>query len=296
MTDKAVISYPSSHDARDWLRFVSVQLAEKLPDTAMHEARLLLALAVGREAPILTHEDIHLDSAARKVLQSVIDARLSGVPFSRLRGWREFYGLRFSLNSDTLDPRPDSEVLVASAVAFARNMGWQDTPISIADLGTGSGCLLLSCLHELPMATGLGLDVSAGAVKQAKDNADALGLSARAEFLQSDWDAELRSEQFDIILSNPPYIETGAYDNLADEVRLHDPHRALFAGTDGLQDYRKLMPIIAARLETSGRAFIELGFGQEGAVSALAQAAGLHIVSVQNDLAGIARCLILKHG
>ena len=128
MTDRAVTDYPASHDARDWLRFVSSQLVAKLADSAMHEARLILGLALGREAPVLTHEDMYLDTAARETLQTLIDARLSGVPFSRLRGWREFYGLRFSLNADTLDPRPDSEVLVDLSCGICKGSRMAERP------------------------------------------------------------------------------------------------------------------------------------------------------------------------
>ena len=260
----------------------------------MHEARLLLALALGREAPVLTHEDITFDAPSSAKLQELIEARLSGVPVSRLRGWREFYGLRFGLNADTLDPRPDSEVLVDQALAFATDMGWQTDPISLVDFGTGSGCLLLSCLHELPEARGVGIDISKLALGQATENANNLEMLSRAKFLHSDWDARLGTDTYHIILSNPPYIETGDFDSLSDEVRLHDPHRALFAGTDGLDDYRRLMPIIAARLKIDGQAFIEIGYGQAEAVSHLASEAGLQIVNIQEDLAGIPRCLIVR--
>ena len=292
-----VLEKPVGTDARLWLRFVAQHLAAHMPlDVAMHEARLILALALNRDTPILSHEDIRLDTAAYEKLKSCISQRLAGMPISRMRGWREFYGLRFELNADTLDPRPDSEVLIDSALEFVAQKDWQETPISLLDLGTGSGCLLLASLANMPSAHGIGVDISEAALQQAAANANTLGLSQRAQFIRSDWAEALPAERHHIILSNPPYIESGNLGELSPEVGLYDPHKALFAGADGLADYRRLMPIITALLHVEGQAFIEIGYGQAKAVSQLAEAAGLTIKAIHNDLASIPRCLIVARG
>ena len=288
-----------------WLRYVAARLSARAGAGAMHEARLLLALALGREAPVLSHEDIAISGSVWRELDQLILARASGQPISRLRGWREFYGLRFQLNGATLDPRPDSEVLVDMALKFAGGAFDANLPLRVLDMGTGTGCLLLSCLANLPGATGIGTDLSAEALQQAQINAENLGLSDRARFHLSDWDQSLPDISttddlaagggYHLIFCNPPYIETGDGDSLSAEVIDHDPHLALFAGADGLEAYRLVMPACARQLAPSGRAFIELGYGQAEAVSRLAEAANLDIVARHDDLAGICRCLEIQH-
>lgn len=261
----------------------------------MHEARLLLALALGREAPVLSHEDIDISPAIWQHLDQLVAAREAGQPISRLRGWREFYGLRFYLNEATLDPRPDSEILIDAALQFAHKHFAPEQRVAVLDMGTGTGCLLLSCLANVPHASGIGTDLSESALHQAQDNATYLGLADRASFQQSDWDGALAEATFELIFCNPPYIETGDAQGLSAEVIDHDPHLALFAGADGLDAYRLVMPACARRLAKGGRAYIELGYGQAEAVSALAEAASLEVVARHDDLAGICRCLEIQH-
>jgi release factor glutamine methyltransferase len=253
------------------------------------EARLLLALALGREDSVFPHEDIVFDAAAATRLDMLVDRRNQGEPLSRLRGWREFYSLRFGLNAATLDPRPDSEVVVETALALATELSPQ---IDIIDLGTGSGCLLLALLHHLPQAQGLGVDINPDAIAAARDNAKSLGLEDRVKWLASDWDCNFGKGQFDIVVSNPPYIPSNEIEGLEAEVNNHDPRIALDGGEDGLAAWRVLLPILAGKLKPWGRGLVEIGCGQDDIVSTLGRSAGLETISTHADLAGRTRCLV----
>ena len=162
----------------------------------------------------------------------------------------------------------------------------------VLDLGTGTGCLLLAVLHERPAAWGAGVDLSPDAARLAARNAGALGLTARSAFVCADWDAPLRG-RFDLVLSNPPYVETAAIAGLMPEVAGHEPARALDGGADGLAAYRRIVARLPALLAPGGVAVLELGEGQSGSVGALAAAAGLLRQDTRRDLAGIARALSL---
>ncbi len=275
-------------------RQIIQKIAAMLPDQSWLDARWLLGLALGGDQPVHGHDDICLDAEQYACLNQLVAARQGGQPISRMRGCREFWSLKFYLNPATLDPRPDSETLVEAALEFARKRdGDSDTKkAQILDLGTGSGCLLLSLLSELPDAEGLGIDMAALAVAQARANAAALGLSGRARFETGHWTDSV-SQKFDIILSNPPYINTTDKDQLSNEVRAYDPHLALFAGPDGLDAYRQIMPRLGIVLAQNGRAFIELGAGQLESVAMLAKACGLQVLDVKTDLAERSRCLII---
>ena len=280
-------------EARFLLNDLARDLASVPIDSARRDANLILQMALLCDEPILMHHEISLNRAAQSRLDDLMRRRKEGCPISRLRGSREFYSLEFALNEATLDPRPDSEVLVDGAIAYCQSkLPHQDRPFHIGDFGTGSGCLLLSVLANVPDANGIGLDLSDDAVRQAAANAATHGLSDRATFLTSDWDAALGSDiRFDMILTNPPYIPTGEAPDLAPEVRLFDPHLALFGGASGLDAYRRVMGIVAQRLTSGGICFVEIGQGQENDVTALAKAAGLVPDGQLSDLAGIIRVL-----
>lgn len=263
-------------------------------DNPRFEARLLLAIALGRDDMVASHEDVRIGPREMDRLAQLVQRRSAGEPPSRLRGWREFYGLRFDLNAQMLDPRPDSEILVEAALEFARQQQ-MDRPVDVADFGTGSGCLLLSVLYHLAQARGVGLDISQQALDGAAANAQRLGLAQRCDFIQGSWERDLPRAHFDIILANPPYIALADRDQLAAEVRLHDPHRALFGGPDGLDHYSVLLPVIAARLAADGRAFVEIGADQADRLTRLAGDAGLTCQALLADLAGRPRCLVLAH-
>lgn len=276
-------------EARLILNDLSQRLADKGIDNPRLDANLILQMAIGIDERILMHHEIALSAMQQDALDSLMARRLAGCPVSRLKGVREFYSLPFQINDDTLDPRPDSEILVEAAITHCQS---QKGDLRLADFGTGSGCLLLSVLYHCDKATGIGLDMAQGACEMAMRNAQNLALSDRASFIISDWDKSLDDEaRFDVILSNPPYVKETDKDSLAIEVAGFDPHLALFGGLDGLDCYHILMPIIAKRLVSGGAAFIEIGQDQQDDVAQIAAAAGLTLEGRYQDLSAIQRCL-----
>ncbi|HEX8194245.1 MAG TPA: peptide chain release factor N(5)-glutamine methyltransferase [Allosphingosinicella sp.] len=253
-------------------------------DTPLLDAELLMAHALGveREALLLSHAS----DPAPDTLEPLLLRRLAHEPIAYILGTRGFWTIDLEVGPGVLVPRPDTETLLDAAVARFGKTG----PKTILDLGTGSGALLLAALDQWPGATGHGRDASPEALAIAARNADRLGLSDRAAFSLGDWGEGLPGS-FDLILCNPPYVETGA--DLPPDVRNWEPHRALFAGPDGLDDYRRLAPEIARLLALDGLACIEIGHEQAGAAGALFAAQGLR-VALRKDLAGRDRCLVLS--
>ena len=279
-------------EARTILGPAATALAQAGIASARQDARLLLGLALGRDGAVLPHEDINswtndMDS----LFQAYIQRRLAGEPVSRIRGWREFWSLRLELSPETLDPRPDSETIVTAALSWAHER--RDAPLRLLDLGSGSGALLLACLSALPQASGVGIDISAGAVRTATANAARLDLDGRASFIEGDFaDPDAGGGRFDLILCNPPYIPQAEIDGLAREVAAFDPRLALDGGDDGLVSWRRLLPRVARGLAPRGRAFVEIGAGQQAAVVDLAIAVGLRPAGDAADIGGIVRCLV----
>jgi release factor glutamine methyltransferase len=255
------------------------------------EARLLLEAATGlSRASVIAFPERTLGNAEARSFEQMVVRRCRHEPASRILGRREFWSLSFAVTPATLDPRPDSEALVGAVLAEVKDRA---AGISIIDLGTGTGCLLLALLSDLPNAKGIGVDLSAAAIAVAQSNAEALHLTARARFLRDDW-ARHVSDRFDIVVSNPPYIETGAIAQLAAEVAEYDPRAALDGGSDGLDAYRALLPHAKRLLAAGGIVALEIGQGQGPAIRDLAQGAGLRESGSACDLAGIERCLMFK--
>jgi len=282
-------------DLADALREIGSRLAPAGIADPRREARLLLAAATGlSQAQLVAEPKRPLDEAAAGRLAELARRRESREPLSRILGRREFWSLSFALGPDTLDPRPDSETLIEAALAWlGPSRGRAEGPmLKILDLGTGSGCLLLALLSELPLAQGLGIDAQPGAVAIARANAEALDLGGRARFRIGDWGQGI-GQRFDVILCNPPYVPAAEIAGLEPEVARFDPWLALSGGNDGLDSYRALALQLPDLLAEDGRAFIELGFGQERAVSQLFEAGGLQVADCRSDLAGIPRCLVL---
>ncbi|GAB4394228.1 MAG: peptide chain release factor N(5)-glutamine methyltransferase [Kiloniellaceae bacterium] len=256
------------------------------------DARLLVCRLLGGGPELLLghpEKELNAEEAAR--IEAAVARRVAREPVSRILGEREFWSLSFGLNAATLDPRPDSETLVEAVLAEVSDRA---APLRLLDLGTGTGCLLLALLSELPQATGCGIDISAEAVAQAAANAERLGLSGRARFLRRSWEEGLDVDggAWDIIVSNPPYIASGEIPGLAPEVAGYDPPAALDGGADGLGAYRALIPAAAEVLTPGGCLALEIGQGQAAAVEALLRAAGLFPYRRATDLAGIERCLL----
>ncbi len=279
-------------EARQLLQPAQTQLRDAGIADASLDARLLLAMALGREEAVLPHESLtDWSHTAAAGFSRLLARRCAGEPVSRIRGWREFWSLRFALSADTLDPRPDSETVVEAALAWVG--GRREASLRLLDLGTGSGALLLACLSEMPGATGIGVDLSAGALATATANAAQLRLSDRVQFVEGDFaDPQAGAGEFDLILCNPPYIPRRAIEQLAPEVAHFDPKRALDGGDDGLDCWRSLLPRLRRGLAPNGRAFVEIGAGQEEAVTSLARQAGLQAAGTRPDLSGTIRCLI----
>lgn len=249
------------------------------------DARRLLAHALGVEAGRLTLIlSDPLPAAAAERFEALIAARARRVPVSHLTGQRMFWGRDFAVTPDVLDPRPETEVLVAEALAgpFSR----------VLDLGTGSGCILVTLLAEREGARGVGLDLSAAALAVAAENARRHGVFGRAAFALSDWWAAAEG-QFDLIVANPPYVAAAEMAGLAPEVRDHEPHLALTDGGDGLSAYRAILAGLGDHLAPGGRALFEIGAGQGAAVAALARAAGLGVERLLPDLDGRDRVVVL---
>lgn len=277
--------------AMDALRHAVIALQQAHIETASLDARLLLQHVMGlsREA-LLDHGNAAMTPDQAEDYRLLIDKRRRRQPVAQLIERREFWGKEYRVTPATLDPRPDSETLVASVL---ERCAGRNTPITILDFGTGSGCLLLSLLGELPAARGVGVDVSPQALDVARENALRHNLAHRAEFVRSSWGEKVEGS-FDVIISNPPYIPTAAIAALADEVRIYEPRGALDGGQDGLDCYRELLPQIANLLAPEGLAALEIGAGQQAQVAVLAQAAGLTVTAAKKDLAGIVRCLLME--
>lgn len=255
------------------------------------DARLLMSAATQvDDIALIADPDQLVDAQKLDVLQGYVRRRLSGEPVSRILGHREFWGLSFLLNDATLDPRPDSETLVEAVLDHVTGRG---AAVSILDLGTGTGCLLLALLSELPQAQGLGIDCSPEAVTAARHNAHRLGLADRAAFRVGNW-GEGVDGPFDLVVSNPPYIPSGDIPGLSQEVRAHDPMAALDGGDDGLAAYREIARETQRLLGSDGAAFWELGIGQADDVSGIAEGVGLEVCGLHPDLAGVPRALKVK--
>ena len=259
-------------------------------DSPELDARLLVGAATKLDLTGLTlaaQRPLRQDEA--NVLTALTQRRLQHEPVARILGEKEFWGLRLVLSDDTLVPRADTESVVEAALELVRSAGDPTEPLRIADIGTGSGAILLALLHELPTAKGVGTDISTGALRTAKANAERLGLGSRATFIDGDYCEKLQGS-FDLIVSNPPYIARKDIAGLAREVREYDPRRALDGGSDGLVAYRAMSRDIASLLDSGGAFALEVGRGQADDVAELMQLAGLHTIRPHRpDLAGIAR-------
>jgi release factor glutamine methyltransferase len=257
-------------------------------DNPAFDARLLIGHILGLDrAQISSQAGRVLTPEELARIRSFINRRNRREPVARILGVREFWSLNFTLNEATLEPRPDSETLIDVAMKEFKDR----KNVSILDLGTGTGCLLLALLHELPDATGLGLDYTMEVVDQARRNAEDLNLADRATFRMSHWFDNLQNERYNLIISNPPYIPSNDIPSLMPEVRNYDPMRALDGGADGLESYRLLIPQLHKYLKPEGVAIFEVGQGQATAVADLFRQNDFKSVSTHMDHGGVERCV-----
>jgi release factor glutamine methyltransferase len=273
-------------------RSLTARLKSGHIDSAELDARILVGAALGLDLTgmiaaagrlVTSDESMRLEDFARR--------RLNGEPVARILEMKEFWGLPLKLSAATLVPRPDTETVVELALEMIRAMPDSNRRRRIADIGTGSGAILLALLSELPGVCGFGTDISQAALRTASGNAADLGLAGRAAFVACDYAAAL-SDRFDLIVSNPPYIRSAEIGLLATEVRDHDPRRALDGGADGLAAYRALIPQAAMLLAPGGALVVEVGHDQSAQVEGLMTAAGLMCERpAKADLAGIRRAV-----
>jgi len=272
--------------ASDALRLAIPRLEAAGVEGAGRDARVLLAFALGVTPDRLTlHLPDEMAGAQAEAYEAALAAREARQPVAQITGRRLFWGQWFRVTRDTLDPRPDTEALVAEALA--------EPFLKVLDLGTGTGCILLSCLKGMPMARGVGVDISEAALAVAGDNSSDLGLRDRARFLHSDWFGAVRGA-FDLIVANPPYIAADEMPGLAPEVRDWEPHLALTPGGDGLEPYRIIARGAPARMMPGARLMVEIGPTQGQAVSALFRAAGLEGIRILPDMDGRDRVVVAR--
>ncbi len=256
-------------------------------DAPRRDARLLMQHALGLSPEALLAGDrLPLGEDETQRLTALVQRRAAREPIAYVTGGREFWSLAFAVDRSALVPRPESETLVEAVLAQAPRLPARPR---LLDLGTGTGCLLVALLKELPGAGGLGIDISAAAVSLARANARRHGLGERASFAAADWGAPLAA-RFDVVVSNPPYVAAPALASLAPEIARHEPQTALAGGTDGYECYRRLAPQITRLLAPRGLAAIELGAGMADKVESLFTAAGLVEIGRRSDLSGIERC------
>jgi len=275
------------------LREAGKRLGAAGVEDAPRDARLLLQAASGLSpAALVGFPERGIDSAMLARFHALVARREKREPMAQILGEREFWSLRFRVTADTLDPRPDSETLVQAVLDRVTD---RNVPLRLLDFGTGSGCLLLALLHDLPNATGLGVDISAAALAIAAQNARSLGLEERADFRQANWDDGI-TPFFDVVISNPPYIARATIAKLQPEVARFEPRLALDGGIDGLDAYRALLPATARLLRPGGLAAFEVGLDQADSVAAIGTAGGLRHIATAPDLGGIPRAVLWQKG
>lgn len=268
------------------------RLREAGIETDVLDATILLqkALNISRET-LIKEPEKSVPNEVVVQFREMLARRINHEPIAYIVGKKEFYGRDFEVTSATLIPRPDSEVLIDAILKHLPKE--EKIPIRVIDLGTGSGCLLLTILAEIEGSSGVGVDISPEAILVAQKNAQKLGLAKRVEFRINDWRTDEIRDGFDVVISNPPYIKKNDISGLHPNVYYYEPHTALDGGLDGLECYRQLARVIAQILKPSGMVFLECGLGQHQDVVEIFNQQKFKLVSFEKDLAGINRCIIM---
>lgn len=285
-------SFDPGHSIESARRALTARLQSAGIEEPALDARLLVGAALELDLTgMATQAARQLTPGETARLERYAQRRLAHEPVARILGAREFWGMPFRLSEATLVPRPDTETVVELALEIFRGLTICGRRPRIADIGTGSGAILLALLHEIPDAFGVGTDLSLSALETARDNAVALGLADRAAFVACSYASALRGP-FDLIVSNPPYIPSAEIPTLSIEVREHDPHLALDGGNDGYDAYRALIPQASERLAPGGALIVEAGQGQAQNIETLMTAGALTMDRPPKaDLTGIPRAV-----
>jgi release factor glutamine methyltransferase len=261
------------------------------------DARVLICAYAGfDQADFITSGDKSVDKSVENYVSDAAARRLKGEPISKILGRREFWGMDFKVTKDTLSPRPETELLIERALKWVDGQGRRAEALRILDMGTGTGCVPLALLSELPNAMAMAIDKSPAAINVAQENADQHKLSERITFIESDWFANLEGQHFDLIVSNPPYIPNLDEESLPKEVRNHDPSLALFGGVHGLDPYEIIFSQLNTHLKYGGRAFFEIGQNQLTGITRLVDESKLELCDSAVDLAGIPRVVEISCG
>ena len=293
MTSKNIDVYTLIEPEIYKLRKIGIQ-------TASLDCRLLLTKSLDRNKTLYNHEYIDITNKEIKNFKHLIKQRVSGKPVSRIIDKRNFWKMEFKINEATLDPRYDSETLIDAVLNHFTN---KLQPLKILDLGSGSGCLGLSLLHEYPNSEASFFDISSKSLKMVKINALNLGLSERSCYINLDWTvnewhkklmAIENNIKYDVIVSNPPYVPTNVIKTLKKEVKKYDPFVALNGGKEGLDAYKSILPKLINIIRSNGKIFIELGKGQQNHVTSIATDHGLSLIEYRKDLSGVTRVIILN--
>lgn len=271
--------------------------ANQAIETPDLDARVLISAYAGfDQADFITSGDKTVDNSVEKSVFTAVERRLAGEPVSKILGSREFWGMDFKVTKDTLSPRPETEIIIEQALKWIDGQGKRSDALTILDMGTGTGCIPISLLSELPNAVAVAIDKSSAALKVAQENAQKHEMGNRIEFIESDWFTNLGDKKFDLIVSNPPYIPNLDEESLPKEVRNHDPSLALFGGVHGLDPYKIIFSEINSHLKCGGRAFFEIGQNQLSGIVRLVDESNLQLCDSVKDLAGIPRVVEISCG
>lgn len=259
------------------------------------EAKYLIQAVTGLEAiDFIANKEQILSNAHVIQINTCLERRLKGEPLSKILGMKEFWGLEFIVNKHVLDPRPDTETLIEAVLDWVG--GRKKEPLRILDLGTGTGCIPIALLSELPNSTAIAIDISAEALKVARQNAVKHGMAHRIIFIQGNWFDAIEGQDFDIITSNPPYIPNLDIESLSVEVKNHDPILALSGGDSGIECYKKIIFSLKSILNGKNRAFLEIGIGQLESLMRLIEDSNLLLCDSKADLLGIPRVVEISCG
>lgn len=257
------------------------------------DARLIIAYGLRISSQqVFTCPERQIKDSDLENVRKLIYRRSQHEPVALIIGEKEFWSLLFKVTPATLIPRPDSETLIETVLAVYPD---KELPTRIVDLGTGSGCLLLALLHEYQNSTGVGIDFSEDALNVARVNADSMGIGDRVDFVHMDWNNGVPIlANFDIVVCNPPYVAENERSELSFDIIGYEPHSALFAGLDGLREYKTIISLLSSSTKLTSSVFFEVGLNQAPAVSKMLKNAGLRDISIYPDLAGIGRCVAAK--